>query len=91
MKILIITHNYPVSAGDRQNAGIFVYDFAHELVKYAEVTVFCPGAITKRNLLVKQKSVGLDGLAVKNLDSFSFGILWILLNIFFLFSTALNK
>lgn len=31
MRIGIITHNYPVSREDRQNAGIFVYDFAEAL------------------------------------------------------------
>lgn len=32
-KILIITHNYPENSSDRQNAGIFVYDFATQLKK----------------------------------------------------------
>lgn len=33
MRIGIITHNYPVSKDDRQNAGIFVYDIARSLKK----------------------------------------------------------
>ncbi len=31
VRIGIITHNYPVNSTDRQNAGIFVYDFAQGL------------------------------------------------------------
>lgn len=31
MRIGIITHNYPANKDDRQNAGIFVYDFAEAL------------------------------------------------------------
>lgn len=43
MRIGIITHNYPSSKGDRQNAGIFVYDFAHALKKSnQEVFVLAP-------------------------------------------------
>ena len=43
LKIGIITHNFPSSESDRQNAGIFVYDLAKELNKKAEVLVFSPG------------------------------------------------
>lgn len=43
MRIGIITHNYPASKYDRQNAGIFVYDFAHALHKLGhKVFVLCP-------------------------------------------------
>jgi len=42
MRIAVVTHNYPESAGDRKNAGIFVYDVCGELAKRAEVWVFCP-------------------------------------------------
>ncbi|OGE36506.1 hypothetical protein A3A14_01045 [Candidatus Daviesbacteria bacterium RIFCSPLOWO2_01_FULL_43_38] len=44
MRIGIITHNYPNKKGDRQNAGIFVYDIAHALKKLGhEIFVLCPG------------------------------------------------
>lgn len=44
MRIGIITHNYPSKKGDRQNAGIFVYDITHALKKIGhEVYVLCPG------------------------------------------------
>lgn len=43
MRIGIITHNYPASRTDRQNAGIFVYDIAHALQKLGhQVFVLCP-------------------------------------------------
>ncbi len=42
LKIGILTHNYPLNSKDRKDAGIFIYDFAHELKKHAEVFVFCP-------------------------------------------------
>src|SRR3989338_3481981 len=44
LKIGIITHNFPLSEKDRQNAGTFVYDFAKALNKKAKVVVFAPGA-----------------------------------------------
>lgn len=45
MRIGIITHNYPASKNDRQNAGIFVYDMAHALQKLGhQVFVLCPKA-----------------------------------------------
>lgn len=44
-KILILTHNYPTSSTERRNAGIFVHDFAKELVKIGvRVYVFCPSS-----------------------------------------------
>lgn len=42
MKIGILSHNYPKSSQDRADAGIFIYDFAHELAKRADVFIFCP-------------------------------------------------
>lgn len=42
MHIGIFTHNYPRTANDRRDAGIFLYDFAHELSKKASVFVLCP-------------------------------------------------
>lgn len=43
-KILVITHNYPEGMLDRKNAGIFVHDFACELVRKNNIVhVFCPG------------------------------------------------
>ncbi len=42
LRIGILTHNYPVNSGERKDAGIFIYDFAHELSKKADVFVFCP-------------------------------------------------
>lgn len=44
MKIGIITHNFPASEKDRQNAGIFVFDLAKDLSKKAEVVVLAPGS-----------------------------------------------
>lgn len=44
MRIGIITHNYPSSKGDRQNAGMFVYDMANALKELGhEIFVLCPG------------------------------------------------
>lgn len=43
LKIGIITHNFPSSISDRQNAGIFVYDFAKAMNKNTEIVVFSPG------------------------------------------------
>lgn len=43
LDILIITHNYPSSFSDRQNAGVFVFDIAQELSKKAHVSIFSPG------------------------------------------------
>ena len=40
-RIAIFTHNYPVNSRERKDAGIFVYDFAHELTKHAKVFIFC--------------------------------------------------
>lgn len=49
MRIAIFTHNYPESKSDRQNAGIFVHDFARELTKQKnDVFVVCPGQKTTR-------------------------------------------
>lgn len=42
LRIAIFTHNYPVTSKERKDAGIFLYDFAHELAKRADVFVFCP-------------------------------------------------
>lgn len=45
LRVLILTHNYPISSSERRNAGIFVHDFAKELIKQGvEVYVFCPSA-----------------------------------------------
>ena len=42
MRIGLITHNYPASKDDRQNAGIFVYDIAHAIQKLGhQVFVLC--------------------------------------------------
>lgn len=44
-KILILTHNYPTSSKERRNAGIFVHNFAKELIQQGlEVYIFCPSA-----------------------------------------------
>lgn len=44
MRIGIITHNYPTNGQDRQNAGIFVYDFAQALKDLGhDVFVLAPG------------------------------------------------
>lgn len=42
MRIALLTHNYPQNSKDRKDAGIFLYDFASELSKKAEVFIFCP-------------------------------------------------
>lgn len=42
MRIGILTHNYPKTSTDRKDAGIFLYDFAQELSKKAEVYVLAP-------------------------------------------------
>ncbi len=42
MRIGILTHNFPRNSKDRQDAGIFLYDFAKELSKKHEVFVLCP-------------------------------------------------
>lgn len=45
IKIGILTHNFPESASDRKNAGIFVYDLAKALLKKADIAVFSPGSV----------------------------------------------
>lgn len=42
MRIAIFTHNYPLTSKDRKDAGIFLYDFAHEIAKKHKVFIFCP-------------------------------------------------
>lgn len=42
MRIGIITHNFPRTSKERGDAGIFVYDFAKRLSKYAKVFVLSP-------------------------------------------------
>lgn len=42
IRIGILSHNYPTYSQERKDAGIFIYDFAQELSKYADVFVFCP-------------------------------------------------
>lgn len=44
LKIGIFTHNFPVSEKDRQNAGVFVFDLARSLNRFAEVVVLAPGS-----------------------------------------------
>lgn len=43
----IITHNYPETSKDRQNAGIFVSDLAQELSKKNKISVYSPGESTR--------------------------------------------
>lgn len=50
MHIGILTHNYPKTSDDRKDAGIFIYDFAHELAKHAKVSVFCPDFSGRKEL-----------------------------------------
>lgn len=38
----VMTHNFPFSPHDRQNAGIFVADFSQELSNLYRVVVYCP-------------------------------------------------
>lgn len=59
----IITHNFPISSHDRQNAGIFVYDIAEELSKKNKVHIFAP------NEGGRKKRVG--HLSVQNFQWFS--------------------
>lgn len=47
-RIGILTHNYPQTTADRKDAGIFIYDFAHELAKKTKVFVFCPNFVGKK-------------------------------------------
>lgn len=42
MRIGIITHNYPLQKKDRKDAGIFLFDFAHELSRKNKVFVLAP-------------------------------------------------
>lgn len=42
MRIAIFTHNYPLTSKDRKDAGIFLYDFAHEIAIKHKVFIFCP-------------------------------------------------
>lgn len=42
IKIGIFTHNYPTNSRERKDAGIFIYDFVHELSKHLDVYVLCP-------------------------------------------------
>jgi len=42
MHVGLLTHNYPQTKNDRKDAGIFIYDFAHELAKKHNVSILCP-------------------------------------------------
>lgn len=42
MRIAIFTHNYPLTSKERKDAGVFLYDFAHEIAKKHKVFIFCP-------------------------------------------------
>ena len=42
LRVALFTHNYPITSKERKDAGIFVYDFSHELAKHVDVFVFCP-------------------------------------------------
>ncbi len=48
MRIAIFTHNYPQTSKDRKDAGIFLYDFAHEIAKKHKVFIFCPEFIGEK-------------------------------------------
>lgn len=51
----IITHNFPYSLTDRQNAGIFVNDIAQKIAKNNNVSVFCPNEGHRKNKIGKVK------------------------------------
>lgn len=72
MKILLITHNYPLNDKDRQNAGIFVYDFASEFKKKAEVVVFCPGNEDKSGIVSGIRVCWFKWFGGKELGGFQF-------------------
>ena len=48
MRIAILTHNYPKNSQDRQDAGVFVYDFAQELAKKHQVFIYCPNFLGEK-------------------------------------------
>lgn len=53
LRIGIFTHNYPTTSKERKDAGIFIYDFANELSKHANVFVFCPDFGGKKEIYKK--------------------------------------
>lgn len=68
--ILILTHNYPVTVSDRQNAGIFVYDIVQEIHKTNPVVVFAPGSETKSEIVGASEVFRFKTSADKKLGSF---------------------
>lgn len=68
----IITHNYPASPKDRQNAGIFVYDLAAELSKKNKISVYFPAASSRGNNQGKVKTQSFKTLSDKKLGDLKF-------------------
>ena len=87
MRIGIITHNYPAHKNDRQNAGIFVYDFAHALQKLGhKVFVLCPDNTPKKEKdavsVTRFKWMG-KGTKLGSLNPFNPKDILLFLNVFF--------
>jgi len=72
MNIGIITHNFPFSLKDRQNAGIFVNDIAQELAIKNRVTVFSPAEEGRGNRVGGVKIVNFPTIKGKKLGDFKF-------------------
>lgn len=72
MNIGIITHNFPLSLKDRQNAGIFVNDIAQELAIKNRVTVFSPAEEGRGNRVGGVKIVNFPTIKGKKLGDFKF-------------------
>lgn len=72
MRIGIISHNYPKNTKDRKDAGIFVYDFAEELAKGNEVSVFSPSTKNFENYVGNTKVYWHKWMGGKKLGKFKF-------------------
>lgn len=66
LRIGILTHNYPNNSKERKDAGVFIYDFAHELSKYASVFILCSNYGGKKEIDKKVPVTWFDWGGPKN-------------------------
>lgn len=68
----IITHNFPLSLNDRQNAGIFVNDIVQELSREDKIAVYCPQETVRRGKMGKVKVESFSWMGGKKLGDLNF-------------------
>ena len=68
----IITHNLPYNLGNRQNAGIFVYDIAQEIAVNNSVVIFCPAEGGRKSKLGKLSIINFPVISGNKLGNLKF-------------------